>query len=72
MSFGEDRVQQPEVAAHDQDEAEHDAGERDEGLAVRPLDPLELGPDCDEELYDTRAVLVGLAPPRGRAGRATS
>ena len=53
-------VQQAQVAAGDQDEAEHHAGERDQGLAVRPLDPLELGPDCDQELYYARAVLVAL------------
>ena len=67
--FGEDRVEQPEIAARDEDEAEHDAGQGGEGLAVRPLDALKLGPDCDQELYDTRAVLVCLGVAR-RAGRA--
>jgi hypothetical protein len=68
---GEDRVQQAQVAARDQDEAEHDAGQRGQRLSVGPLDPLELGPASDQELYETRAVLglrlllARAAPARG-------
>src|SRR5215208_1057509 len=58
--LGEDRVQQAQVPARDQYEAEHHACESDQSLAVRPLDALELGPDCNQELYDTRALLVRL------------
>src|SRR5215208_738124 len=58
--LGKDRVQQAQVPARNQNEAEHHAGESDQSLAVRPLDALELGPDCNQELYDTRAVLVRL------------
>src|SRR5215208_5030079 len=58
--LGKDRVQQAQVPARNQNEAEHHACESDQSLAVRPLDALELGPDCNQELYDTRAVLVRL------------
>src|ERR1700742_2252625 len=58
---GDDGVEQSEITARDEDEAEDDAGERGESLPVRPLDALQLGPDCDQELYDTRALSVGLA-----------
>src|SRR3982751_2256982 len=72
--LGEDRVQQAEVPARDEDEAEHHAGESDQGLAIRPLHALELGPDCDQELYYARAVPVRLgrlapAPASDRVAR---
>jgi hypothetical protein len=56
---GEDRVQQAKVAARDEDETEHDSRQGGESLPVRPLDSLKLSPACDDELYDTRAVLGG-------------
>src|SRR5215216_1625238 len=70
---GEDRVEQPEVAAGDQDEHQDDARHLRQLLAVGPLDALELGPDRDEECDQSIAVALlcrrPSAPHSARARR---
>src|SRR5215216_739708 len=66
----EDRVEQPEVAAGDQDEHQDDARHLRQLLAVGPLDALQLGPDRDEERDQSIAmVLVRGGPPAADAAR---
>src|SRR3954453_18653882 len=72
--LGEDCVQRSEVGAYDDHEEEDDSRELGELPAVRPLDPLKLGPHRPQELENPSAlaVLAVLAATRGRAGPAAA
>src|SRR4051794_31407597 len=68
----EDRVEYAEVRGHDRDEDEGDRGGLDQGVAIRPLNPLQLCPARGEEpehaaalaLARGRRLLAGPAPLR--------
>src|SRR4051794_20647297 len=69
--LGEDCVQRSEVGAYDDYEEEDDSCELGELPAVRPLDPLKLGPHRLQELENPSA-LAALGAVRARGGSATA
>src|SRR5215212_4124266 len=56
----EDRVQRSQVGGRHGDEDHRDHGGLNQGLAVGPLDALELGPTGDEEADDPSSLALGL------------
>src|SRR5436190_8436561 len=72
--LGEDVVESAQVQARDDHEPEYDARECGDGLAIRPLDPLKLGPDVHQEPDNPTVLpprtLVPLTPARAALGLA--
>src|SRR3954452_5711384 len=54
----EDRVEGTEIDGRDRDEEDGDGRGLDEGVAVRPLDALELRPAGDDEADDAAALAL--------------
>src|SRR6185436_4258333 len=54
------RVQRAEIGGRNRDEDDRDGSGLDEGLAIRPLDPLQLRPAGSDEADDPTALALGL------------